>query len=450
MYHEIGLRLRGLHQQLDEINTKLMGLIKALPPDETLQTSMSINSQINLLKTEKNQLMHDIEQVDKIITAGDVKHFLRERTIAQKKVAEERLTIKKFEFNGKNIEYELEEIRKFQGYLDELVNKLTLSEAALEVVGSIEFVYCPACGAELNKNVEGAHCVVCQNPTNPEKEKSRYNQIRLDLEIQARESKQLLMQKEAEHFNINRELQELRRVHEKSLSAFDLKYSGANGPREAYLAEKTSRIGHIDAEIEFLTRSLGIAGEIDLLNETRGNLQTEADRLKQRNDALQGQAKKRLTHSLNSVSEIAISLLRSDIKRQEEFEKAQKVEINFNNDAISVDGQVNFAESSNVFLKNTAILSMFLAAGQDDAFFHPRFLLLDNIEDKGMEVERSHLFQKLIVERATESEIPCQVIFTTSMMNPELELDDYVIGPSYTKDYKTLKLSPTENATKTD
>jgi hypothetical protein len=81
-----------------------------------------------------------------------------------------------------------------------------------------------------------------------------------------------------------------------------------------------------------------------------------------------------------------------------------------------------------------------LAAGIDHAFFHPRFLLLDNIEDKGMEVIRSQLFQKLIVEKATEVEVPYQVIFTTSMMNPMLELDEYVIGPAYTEDHRTLNL----------
>ena len=93
-----------------------------------------------------------------------------------------------------------------------------------------------------------------------------------------------------------------------------------------------------------------------------------------------------------------------------------------------------------MYLKNAAIFGMFLAAREDEGFFHPRFVLIDNVEDKGMEVERSHLFQRIIVERATDLEGPYQVIFTTSMMNPELELDEYVIGPRYTSDCKSLFL----------
>ena len=65
--------------------------------------------------------------------------------------------------------------------------------------------------------------------------------------------------------------------------------------------------------------------------------------------------------------------------------------------------------------------------------------LSDIYTETYMEVTRSHLFQKLIVETATEVDVPYQVIFTTSMINPELELDDYVIGPHYTHDRRALE-----------
>ena len=82
---------------------------------------------------------------------------------------------------------------------------------------------------------------------------------------------------------------------------------------------------------------------------------------------------------------------------------------------------------------------LLLAAGEDQKFFHPRFALFDNIEDKGMQTERSHNFQRILVEMVTELSIPFQVIYTTSMMNPDLELDNYVIGPHYTKSNRSLE-----------
>jgi hypothetical protein len=167
------------------------------------------------------------------------------------------------------------------------------------------------------------------------------------------------------------------------------------------------------------------AEQIERLSKEKSDLQQTIQKLRDRKEALSLQAQKRRSVALPKVSDIASLLLRNDLDRQPEFKNAQSVDLRFAEDAILVDGKLNFADSSNVFLKNAAILGLYLAAGQDKGFFHPRFVL-DNIEDKGMEPQRSHLFQRLIVEHATEIETRHQVIFTTSMMNPQLELDDYV------------------------
>ena len=108
---------------------------------------------------------------------------------------------------------------------------------------------------------------------------------------------------------------------------------------------------------------------------------------------------------------------------------------------MSLDGQSNFAESSNVILKNATVFAFLLAAANDQEFYHPRFVLIDNIEDKGMEEERSHLFQQTLINTTEELESPFQVIFTTSMVNPDLELEKYTIGPPYTSDNPSLKFT---------
>ena len=101
---------------------------------------------------------------------------------------------------------------------------------------------------------------------------------------------------------------------------------------------------------------------------------------------------------------------------------------------------MNFAESSNVVLKNTAIFSLFLAACYDREFWHPKFLLMDNIEDKGMEQERSHNFQEIILRASQAANLENQIIFTTSMLNPALDDEKYVIGPHYTHEHRALRL----------
>lgn len=440
--YEIGLRLRELNKELDSIRTNLNGLLKALPPDDALRTTELINDKLRELAVEKAQRLNEIQRVDDLVEIGEVKEHFKDRRLAQDRLSKRQTDLDAQDALINILEFEIREISEFQDYLTVSLQKLLYAEESYLAIGTIDFTHCPACGEKLNASRTAGHCVVCNSPTDLDKEKSRYNKIRLDLEIQARESKQLLLSKVSELEHAKRSLQQARQKQAKELSEFEIKYSGSNGPREAFLAERTTRIGHIEAETNFLIRSLGIASEIDSLNQRKQELEAEYDKLKQRESGLNRQAEHRRTKAFSEISEIGASILRDDLEgRQDEFKRAQAMKVNFADDAVFVDGKINFAESSNVFLKNTAIVSILLAAGMDTDFFHPRFLLLDNIEDKGMEVVRSHLFQEVLVKRATEIEVPYQIIFTTSMMNPRLELQEYTIGPAYSKNQRTLKFA---------
>ena len=439
--YEIGLELREQERELDGVVARLRALQSALPSQETLNTPERIRAEVQKLRDEAAALRDEIDRVEELVRPGEVKAYLRERGTSQAALIKQRNAINNLELTEKNLEFELREIGEFVDFLGELKEKVGFAEATFDSIGSIEFTHCPACGQELDADTPKAHCVVCKAPIDLEKEGARYNQIRLDLEIQARESRQLIGQKQDERRATQSELRRLRREHEKGFSEFDLRYAGANGPREAFLASRISRLGHIEAEIEFLQKSLDLAVQIAELLEARIALAARIESLRAREEALRSEAEKRRPKALSLVSEFAASILRADLDRQAEFSGAGSVAVDFRSDSISVDGSVNFAESSNVFLKNSAVLGLLLAAGTDDEFRHPRFLLIDNIEDKGMEESRSHLFQQILVERVSELGVPYQVIYTTSMMNPHLELADYTVGPAYTSENRSLRLN---------
>ena len=392
------------------------------------------------LHTEKARLHVEIRDVDSYVDNIEVGDFLTERKAARTRLSKQRDDVYDLENDISEAEFELREIAQFQTFLEEQATKLAAAQLAFDVVGVIAFSHCPACGKEIVENGVEGQCHVCKEDLDPGIEKSRYNQIRLDLEIQSRETNQLLAQKSASLTQKQAEIRKKRSEHKRELTQYQVKYSGPNGPREAFLASRTNRIGHIDAEESYLLSNLKVAEEIEALSAEKAALQKELDIKIARAAALRTAAGKRRTVALTSVSQIAAAILRADLPRQDEFITSNDVSINFKNDAISVDGTYNFAESSNVFLKNAAVFALFLASMKDSTFYHPRFLLFDNIEDKGMQEERSHLFQKLIVELATAFEAPFQIIFTTSMINPALELQDYVVGPAYTHENRSLDL----------
>lgn len=439
--YEINLRLRDLDNEFGDVSRQLSALISALPSEEKLNNPEVIHSRVKELEEERARVTREIEKVDNLVNQGEVTDFLKQRQTSYNKLIRDKKKISDLEFLINRNELELSELEEFLQYLGDLLQKVGLAEKTFRAIGGIEFTHCPACLTDLPVTSDAHKCNVCGAPTNPDEDKARYNQVRLDLEIQTRESKQLVEEKSVSQNRSKAELRRLNKNYAQELSEFSINYDVSTSPREAFLAARNQRLGQIDREIEYFVRALEIAEQIQRLSARKAELQGEIQKLKDRREALTAQAGKRRSKALTEISDIAAGLLKRDLDRQAEFKAAQQVTLNFRDDAIFVDGKMNFAESSNVFLKNAAIFGMFLAAGRDAQFFHPRFVLLDNIEDKGMEVARSHLFQKLIVETATEIEVPYQVIFTTSMMNPDLELDDYVIGPHYTHDKRTLDFS---------
>ena len=60
------------------------------------------------------------------------------------------------------------------------------------------------------------------------------------------------------------------------------------------------------------------------------------------------------------------------------------------------------------------------------------------MEDKGMEQVRTQNFQKVIVDFSEASDTEHQIIFSTSMVNPVLDNDEYCVGDSYAHDHKTI------------
>ena len=93
-----------------------------------------------------------------------------------------------------------------------------------------------------------------------------------------------------------------------------------------------------------------------------------------------------------------------------------------------------------VVMKNAVRIAIYLHCINDNGSRLPRFMLLDNIEDKGMTEFRSQNFQRQLVAMCDELETDYQLIFTTSMIDPELDKSEYVIGPHYTKGEHTLAI----------
>ena len=71
---------------------------------------------------------------------------------------------------------------------------------------------------------------------------------------------------------------------------------------------------------------------------------------------------------------------------------------------------------------------------------YPRFILCDNMEDKGIEMVRAQNFQKLLVKYLSSFDMnDYQVIYTTSFIPAELNNNNFTVGEYYTESNPSLK-----------
>ena len=147
-----------------------------------------------------------------------------------------------------------------------------------------------------------------------------------------------------------------------------------------------------------------------------------------------------LSKAYTLISDEVRTLLRNDLHRQDEFKQAQRIEFSFADNKISVDGQSYFSASSRAILKASFCVGFLAAATKAKFFRHPRFCMLDILENMGVEPIRSQNFQREIIEASQAAKVQHQIIYATTAIAPEADDDAYTVGRYYTQQQRTLNI----------
>jgi hypothetical protein len=199
-------------------------------------------------------------------------------------------------------------------------------------------------------------------------------------------------------------------------------------------------LGGLESKIDFLLKQIEAVQQLENLKSVLNELKSIIGELEQSiRQKVEVQAKN-LSNALAKIEAITLDILRKDLPRQDEFKRATKVEIDFQKDTFSLNGENNFSASSNFYFKNAIRFAIFFASLELPYFRYPRLIVCDNMEDKGLEQIRTQHFQKVVTEFSNSYDVDHQIIFTTSMIEPTLDNTKYCIGESYSQTNKSLKI----------
>ncbi|MES2425470.1 MAG: AAA family ATPase [Bacteroidota bacterium] len=327
--------------------------------------------------------------------------------------------------------------------LEEKIDAINQSISARNSFRDIAISHCPACLEKLDENEDEKICHLCKSPKTIEPTNSKILRMKLELEMQLKESKSLLEYKNLIIRESKDELEQIKRDLKVAQTNYDIFISQSRSTTESFYDKLLEKKGNLIASNEFLDRELALYDSYAEYRIQKESLTGQISNLSDKVETLQEHQQNKAKMAFDKIQKYTIELLQGDGNYETHFKNAQNLKVSFSKNTFFLDGRNRFSASSMVLLKNCVRFAIFFASIELDFLRYPKFILCDNIEDKGMEESRSKNFQKNIVKIAESDQFKgkdFQMIFSTSMINSDLDIEKYTIGEFYDENNKTLKL----------
>ncbi len=430
-YDATVLRWRSLVSIASSYGDKILGEHIQVAKDEAI-------SRRNLLLRQIDELLASATDAAKSAESDQLEKIQR------KEYLNDRANVEDIRKRIETLKFEIEDGEQFIEHLKESLRDFDDAGASFFALGALRFEFCPSCFTPMAHapSTDGT-CSLCGSKVSKEEDQSRVLAVKLDFEMQVNESLALQSARKEELTRLNSEL----RIATNKLNSRILNLAHRTRTMTRFdelLSEANRKIGYLDSEIEQLERRMALADEIATLSAQKEALNSRIETLNGQIEATETAQQHRKRVAYTEISSGAKALLEQDLQEHSDFGDIETVNFSFANDWFAINNNQNRVGSASgmVVLKNSFLLSLFRASLKDKKFNLPRFIIMDNIEDKGMVEERSWNFQRLIIKVSDQSETPHQIIFSTSKIAPELANSDYVVGTKYSRTRHTLNISP--------
>lgn len=442
--YEDKLKIIQKNKTLDAANTQLRNIFTILGRAESDVAALNYDEYASDISSKLITLHLTIDNIKKTVTLIDGRIATKIKTIENNKLKEiSKFGEKLLQLKNNYIDLELDIIdsKEFILELERRLLAIKDSENIDRNLGQVKFTQCPCCMTTVeDKPLDSNSCSLCKVDLKNGGREINLLRMQNELELQIKESKKNLEIRNLRVEKINFEIKSITDIRNEELRA--LKGFVKQWPTESEIAIDAANmeIGRLKQELIGLRDKQKLQSLIKNLQNERSILTSEVEKLREAILSKENQQVIRRTEAYNDIENFVVEILRKDLRRQDDFYEAHKAKIDFDGNSILVNDIKTFSASSLVLLKNSFHLAFILAASSNKFFRYPRLLIMDGIEDGGMEDLRSHNFQEIIKKYSDGLHVTHQIIFTTAKLSPKLEDKKYLIGPAYDKNNRTLNM----------
>lgn len=442
--YENDIKLRELIREFDSKNAELRSLFLVLGATGQDLTVLWVAGERHRLVSERNSIQTQIEEVETQLHTNSKNDAisLRAQNSAYEAVKHSQQKLGDARSKRDAVLLAIADSDAFIATLEQKITALTDANLTAQYIGDVRFNTCPACFAEIEEGQKASteSCHLCRTPFDSKRANERIVSIINDTALQIRQSRLLQTKRKETLERLTADLFEIERIWRESSAKLSSLQRLPSTEIQLKLRDLVRKSGYVDRQIEDLEERARIIQLVARLSEDKNYLNEKITKLRSENEALRSSQQRRIEFSYTLIAREIRDLLHRDLRRQDSFENAENVSFDFGANRISVDGHSYFSASSRVILKSSFFLGFLSAAMKDKEFRHPRFVMIDTIEDKGMEPERSHNFQNLILDVSMKSNVEHQIIYATAMIAPDLDDEQYLVGKFSTRDSPTIDI----------
>lgn len=433
------LRLREMEERLKDVKSEIRSAQKFLPSEQR-----SVSAIQRLVKSRQEDFQAIDDEID-AMRMGDIPP-VSQKALSQidaqkqelrrlrKACHEAETALADNQNNLEDTHYFLDELRRKQAALQQSVQTKS-------VLGRMTLDRCPECLHPLSPTATPGTCRLCGSPVEDRDANAQSKRIALEIAFQIKESEHILADHQKEKTRLKSHVLMLRQQLTAAQSLLDHLLRDVKSSYNQRLESLIFQKGVIKGEIEQYGAMLEVAKTYEMALEEKASLETDITKTKNFIDAATDQQRKNKYIVQQKIRQHGIYFLQKDLKREADFARASDFHVEFANNMVYLSEKyAKYSASSTFFLKLVARYALFFASLDLTQMRYPRFILADNMEDKGIEPQRAVQFQQTLIDRLKDyTPDTFQVIYTTSYITPALDRSPYVVGDHYDVNNKSLK-----------
>lgn len=265
--------------------------------------------------------------------------------------------------------------------------------------------------------------------------------------IQINESQNLLERNKIKSGEISKQIKCLKSGMRKEVNKVSVVSSSLNSHDDSLLYSKYKEIGELEERLDTLGRMESVYSKIKTLQTLRDSLQARVTFLQENISKKEHDLQLKMPALKEKVSEYMEEVLTKDVENiddphdKAEFSNITSIDFDLASNRIVVNNKVSFSESSMYYLNNALHIALLKLSLVDPNVRFPRLLILDGIENGGMEDARSQGIQKTLKEISDEfCGVRHQIIITTKGIYHAVDNDKYRVGEKFTSSNRSLNM----------